>query len=68
MATYHIALTESPTGTWTPLVRNGGTPASGGTVLLGGGSNLASTFAVNSPEVAGQCALLIAANDRAAGN
>lgn len=68
MATYNITLTESPTGTWTPLVRNGGTPASGGTVLLGGGANLASTFAVNAPAVAGQCALLIAENDRAAGN
>ena len=68
MATYNITITDSPTGTFTPLVRNGGTPASGGTVLLGGGSNLASTFHSTQLAAAIECAKLIAENDRAAGN
>lgn len=68
MATYNITITDNGSGVFTPLIRNGGTPASGGTVLLGGGSDLASTFTTTQVGAAIELAKLIAENDRAAGN
>lgn len=68
MSTYNITITDNGFGVFTPLIRRGGTPASGGTVLLGGGSNLASTSTSTQVGAAIETAKLISENDRAAGN
>ena len=67
MSTYNITITDTA-GVFTPLIRRAGTPASGGTVLLGGGSNLLSAIATTSVATAIENAKLVVENDRAAGN
>lgn len=67
MSTYSITLTDA-SGTFTPLVQRGGTPASGGTNLPGGGSNLLTTSTSTGVTNAIQSALVVIADDRAAGN
>lgn len=68
MSTYNITITDNGSGVFTPLIRRGGTPASGGTVLTGGGSNLASAATTTQLGNAIETAKLISENDRAAGN
>ncbi len=67
-STYSITVTNNGSGVYTPLVQRGGTPASGGTDLPGGGSNLLTTSTSTSVANAIYSALVVVADDRAAGN
>jgi len=65
---YHITLTDNGTGVFTPLVRLGGTAASGGTVLTQPAGELFPGSTTLLMGLAGGSALRAALNDRSAGN
>lgn len=67
-STYSATFTNDGSGNYTPLVQRGGTPASGGTNLPGGGSNLLTASVSTDVKNAIESALVVIANDRAAGN